>query len=420
MRNTKFVLALLLVLIMVAPLAVFAQDATPEATASSTPIMGQDMLKACPDPTNVSGTVNVGAIFALSGAASVYGLSQQAAVKLAEQQINDWHYLGNATLNVEFQDSAGDAKQAISVMTNFTEDSSIVAVLGPTLSTEANGAFPVAQDAGLPVLAVSNTQTGLRKALGDFYHRASLPESAVIPGTIAQATQLLGLKNVSVLYGNDDDFTSSAYDVFKQALADNNVNVLDTETFASADTDFSTQLTKALAQKPDALVVSALAAAAVQIINQARAQGFTGPIIGGNGFNSAAVIKQAGANAEGLIVGGAWNPANPNPSESSKEFMTAFEAANNGTVPDQFAAQAYSGLWILATAIRCGNTTDHAALNTAIGNVKNFETPLGTFSFDADGEPTHTPIAQIVQGGKFVPLTVAMQSMATPEATAAS
>ena len=42
------------------------------------------------------------------------------------------------------------------------------------------------------------------------------------------------------------------------------------------------------------------------------------------------------------------------------------------------------------------------------------------FSFDADGEPTHTPIAQIVQGGKFVPLTVAMQSMATPEATAAA
>ncbi len=420
MRNSKFILALLMVLIVVMPFAVYAQGATPEATAEATsaPIMGQDMMQECVTPTKVTGTVNVGAIFALSGAASVYGLSQQAAVKLAEQQINDEHYLGDATLNIEFQDSAGDAKQAISVMTNFTQDSSIVAVLGPTLSTEANGAVPVAQDAGLPVLAVSNTQTGLRKALGDFYHRASLPESAVIPGTIKQATELLGLKNVSVLYGNDDDFTSSAYDVFKQALADNNVNVLDTETFSKGDTDFSTQLTKALAQKPNALVVSALAAEAIQIINQARAQGFTGPIIGGNGFNSAAVIKQAGKNAEGLIVGGAWNPANPNPSPSSVQFVAAFEAANNGTVPDQFAAQAYTGTWLLATAIRCANSTDHTAVNTSIGQIIGMETPLGKFSFDQTGEPQHTPIAQIVQNGKFVPLAVAMQSMATPEATA--
>lgn len=418
MRTYKLLLAFLLVFALVLP--AFAQDATPEATSAAS-MMGQDMMTACAAPTGLPATINVGAVFALSGAASVYGLSQQAAVKLAVQQINDAKYLGDgSTLAVQFEDSAGDAKQAINAMTKLTGDSSIVAVLGPTLSSEANAAYPVAQDAGVPVLAVSNTQTGLRKALGDFYHRASLPESAVIPGTIKQATQLLGLKNAALLYGNDDDFTISGYDVFKQALADNNVNVVGEETFAKGDTDFNAQLTSLISKNPDALVVSALAAEAIQIINQARAQGYKGPIIGGNGFNSAAVIKQAGANAEGLIVGGAWNPADPNQNQLSKDFIAAFQAANGGTTPDQFAAQAYSGTWILATAIRCGSTVDHTALNTAIGKVANFETPLGSFSFDADGEPTHNPIAQIVQGGKFVPLAVAMQSMATPEATASS
>ncbi|MEO8397867.1 MAG: ABC transporter substrate-binding protein, partial [Chloroflexota bacterium] len=307
----------------------------------------------------------------------------------------------------------------INAMTKLTGDASIVAVEGPTLSSEAVAADPVAQDAGVPVLGVSNTATGLRKALGDFYHRASLPESAVIPGTIQQAAQLLSLKNVGVLYGNDDDFTISGYDVFTQALADNSINIVGEETFAKGDTDFNAQLTALIGKSPDALVVSALAAEAVQIINQARAQGYTGPIIGGNGFNSPAVLKQAGDNAEGLIVGGAWNSGNPDPSESSKEFVTAFQDANGGNTPDQFAAQAYTGTWILATAIRCGNSVDHAAVNTAIGQVADFETPLGTFSFDADGEPAHDPVAQIVQGGKFVPLAVAMQMM-TPEATAES
>jgi branched-chain amino acid transport system substrate-binding protein len=414
MRNYKLLLAFVLVFAIVLPISAFAQDATPEAT------MGQDMATSCAAPSGLPATVNIGAIFALSGAASVYGLSQQAAVNLAVQQINDQKYLGDGTtLAVQFEDSAGDPQQAINAMTKLTSDASIVAVEGPTLSSEAVAADPVAQDASVPVLGVSNTATGLREALGDFYHRASLPESAVIPGTIQQATELLGLKNVGILYGNDDDFTISGYDVFKQALADNNVNVVGEETFAKGDTDFNAQLTSLLGKNPDALVVSALAAEAVQIINQARAQGFTGPIIGGNGFNSPAVLKQAGDNAEGLIVGGAWNPADPNQNQISQDFQTAFSAANGGATPDQFAAQAYAGTWVLATAIRCGGSVDHAAVNTAIGNIKDFETPLGSFSFDADGEPVHNPIAQIVQGGKFVPLSSAMEMM-TPEATAAS
>ncbi len=402
MRNTKFVLALICVLSVLLPLAVQAQDAVSEATA--TPVMGQDMLATCAAPGSLAGTINIGAIFALSGAASVYGLSQQQAVNLAVQQMNDLGYLGDAALAVQFEDSTGTAEQAINAMTKLTEGTDIVVVEGPTLSSEAVAAVPVAAEAGVPVLAVSNTATGLREALGDWYHRDSLPEASVIPGTIEQAKLLLGLANVGVLYGNDDDFTLSGYDVFIQALADNEINVLGEETFAKGDVDFSAQLTSLIGKSPDALVVSALAAEAVQIINQARQQGYTGPIIGGNGFNSPAVLGQAGENAEGLIVGGAWNSGNPEPSASSVEFVTAFQAANGGNTPDQFAAQAYTGAWLIGTAIRCADSTDRAAVNEALGQISDMETPLGVFGFDENGEPVHPPIAQIVQGGKFVPL----------------
>ncbi len=406
MRTYKFVFAVLCVAALLLPLAVSAQDATPEATMEEM-VIGQDMMSACPTPSNLSGTVNIGAIFALSGPVSVYGGPQKQAVQLAVDEVNAAGYLGDATLNVQFEDSTGTAEQAINAMTKLVEDDQVVAVIGPTLSTEAVAADPVAQDAGTSVLGVSNTASGLRDLLGDFYHRDSLPEAVVIPGTISQAKDLLGLQNVSVLYGNDDDFTLSGYDVFKQALQDNSINILDEETFAKGDVDFNAQLTAALSKNPDALVVSALAAEAVQIINQARQQGYTGPIIGGNGFNSPAVLSQAGDNAEGLIVGGAWNYDNPNPTESSKQFVTAYEAAYDAK-PDQFAAQAYTGAWLVATAIRCADSLDHTAINDALGNIKDMETPLGSFSFDANGEPVHQPIAQIVQGGKFVPLASAM------------
>lgn len=402
MRKYRFLLTFLCVVVLALPLTVSAQDTMSEM------VMGQDMMSACPTPSNLPETVNVGAIFTLSGAASVYGISQQNAVNLAVQHINDAGYLGDmTTFAIQFEDSTGAAEQAINAMTKLVEEDQVTAVIGPTLSSEAVAADPVAGDAGVPVLGVSNTASGLREALGEFYHRDSLPESAVIPGTIAQATAILGLTDVAVLYGNDDDFTISGYDVFVQALGDNGINIVDEETFAKGDVDFNAQLTTALSYSPDALVVSALAAEAVQIINQARQQGYAGPIIGGNGFNSPAVLAQAGENAEGLIVGGAWNYDNPDPSESSVQFVEAFEAAYD-TSPDQFAAQAYTGAWLVATAIRCADSVDPAAVNDALGQITEMETPLGMFSFNEAGEPVHDPIAQIVVGGTFVPLASVM------------
>jgi branched-chain amino acid transport system substrate-binding protein len=413
-RKLTRALCLLMLVLLVVPVATsLAQD------SSTQPLIGS--WDACPEPTKLSGTVSLGAVFALSGAASVYGKSQQQAVDLAVEEINSSGYLGkNATLEVKYEDSASKGEQAITAMTKLVQEDKVPAVLGPTLSAEAVAADPVAMDGKTVVLGVSNTATGLTTKLGDYYFRDSLPESAVIPGTIAQATKLLSLTKVGVLYGNDDDFTKSGYDVFKQALQDNNIEITGEQTFSKGTKDFNAQLTSLIDGSPDALVVSALAAEAVPIIQQARALGFDGPIIGGNGFNSPAVLQQSGADAEGLIVGGAWNLGNPNPSKSSVAFADAYQKKYNAA-PDQFSAQAYTGAWLLATAIRCGDAADSETIRTQLAQIKDFESPLGTFAFDDVRDPVHEPIAQIVKDGKFTPLTlVAGGAEMTPEATEAA
>lgn len=403
-------LCVLLAAIFILPFAsTFAQD--------TQPLVGS--WDQCAAPKNLPDTVTAGAVFGLTKAVAVYGTAQKNAVDLAVEEINASHYLGDkTTFAVTVEDSAGDKDQAVAAMTKLINEDKVVAVIGPTLSSEALAADPIAQEAGTVVLGVSNTANGLTTAqgMGDFVFRDSLPESAVIPGTVKQATEALGLKKVAVLYGNDDAFTTSGYDIFKKALADNSVEITDEETFAKGDVDFNAQLTKAIDTQPDALVVSALAAEATQIIVQARALGYTGHIIGGNGFNSPAVLKNSGADAEGLIVGGAWNYGNPNPSESSVAFVKSYEAKYSSS-PDQFAAQAYTGAWLIATAVRCADSVDHKAIRDSLATVKEFNSPLGVFAFDENRDPVHEPIAQIVIDGKFAPLAA---SEATPEATPAS
>ncbi|MEL6405780.1 MAG: ABC transporter substrate-binding protein [Chloroflexota bacterium] len=368
-------------------------------TAQDDEMMEASMLDSttCEMPDGLPETVTIGAIFGLSGDISVYGGVQQQGVDLAVAQINEGGYLGEGvTLEVSYQDAV-TADDAINAMTSLVEEEGVVAVLGPTLSTHAFAADPVAQENGVPVMGVSNTASGITD-MGDFVFRNSLPESSVIPGTIAQATEILGLENVAVIYGDDDDFTLSGYDVFIEALDASGVIITDEQTFARGDVDFNAQLSSLIATEPDAIVASALAAEGVQIIVQARELGYTGPIIGGNGLNSPAIIENAGEDAEGVIVGAAWNSVSDNP--LSVQFVADFEEAY-GSAPDQFATQAYTGAWLMATAIRCANSTDSAAIRDALAGIADFDSPLGMFSFAEDRNPIHDPVVQIVEEGAF-------------------
>jgi branched-chain amino acid transport system substrate-binding protein len=252
----------------------------------------------------------------------------------------------------------------------------------------------------MPVIASSNTATGITE-IGDYIFRTSLPESAVIPNTVMVTKEALGLTKVAVMYGNDDAFTQSGYDVFKAALDAEGIEILTEETFAKGDTDFSAQLTKIQSLNPDAIIVSALAEEAANIMVQARTLGIPESvrIIGGNGFNSPKLAEIAGAAAEGAISGSAWNVASTFP--ASADFVTAFNAEYGGD-PDQFAAQAFTAAWAAATAIKDADSVDHAAVRDALTQISGMDSPLGSFSFDANRDPVHDAVVLTVTDGAFV------------------
>ena len=55
-----------------------------------------------------------------------------------------------------------------------------------------------------------------------------------------------------------------------------------------------------------------------------------------------------------------------------------------------------------AVAIKNANSVDHAAVRDALAQVKDFDTPLGKYSFDAKRNPVHEAVVLIVKGGVFV------------------
>ncbi|MFA5400730.1 MAG: ABC transporter substrate-binding protein [Dehalococcoidia bacterium] len=343
--------------------------------------------------------VEIGALLGLSGdIAASYGQAQKNGVELAVNEVNDSNYLGSGKqLKLVIADAGADADTAYSAITGLIETDNVSAIIGPTLSSQAFKADPVAQKHGIPVIAVSNTVPGITE-MGDFIFRCSLPESTVIGGTIKAAASQLRVVKVAYLWGKDDDYTIAGYKAFKDAVVKNGLKVLADETFSRGDTDFKPQLERIIAKGPDAILVSALAKEAAAIIIQARTLGYTGIIIGGNGFNSTDVIKQAGSYAEGVMAGTAWNIASIN--TRNLEFIAAYQK-DYGIKPDQFAAQAYTGTWLLANAIRTAGSSDPQTIRDALAGISNFTTPMGSFSFTQEREPVHPAVVQIVKNGRF-------------------
>ena len=174
--------------------------------------------------------------------------------------------------------------------------------------------------------------------------------------------------------------------------------------FATTNREFTGSIGYLISREPDAVIVSTLAEQAILAINAIREAGFTGPIIGGNGFNSPAILIQTDISSDGVIAGAAWNLENPRNNDASNWFVENYELAYM-MPPDQFATQAYTGAWLLGTAIRCADSNDRADIRDALAAIQHFESPLGDFGFDANREPIHTPVAQIVRDGEFVVLT---------------
>ncbi|MBF0318472.1 MAG: ABC transporter substrate-binding protein [Nitrospirae bacterium] len=339
-------------------------------------------------------TIKIGVIAALTGSASAYGRSIVNGFELAAKEINS---KGGITLELIIEDSAGRQEQALSAAQKLINSNMVAAILGPTLSTEMRVVGPLAVTNGVPILATSNTAAGITQ-IGRFVFRNSMPETIGTPLSIQMARDKYNIKKAAIIYGDDDVFTKSGFDTMKATAERLGITITTIEKFQKGQADYSAQLTKIKADAPDAILCSALFNEGAVILQQARKLGIDVPVIGGNGFNSPKIIELAGQAAEGLIVATPWFSGKPD--KRVQDFVAAYKAAY-GTEPDQFAAQAYDGLYLMDEAIRRSGTSEREKVRDALASIKDFDGVMGRFSFDADRDVVMAPLVIIVKDGRF-------------------
>jgi|UniRef100_UPI004047C6E4 branched-chain amino acid transport system substrate-binding protein len=356
-------------------------------------------LTACSDrsanqPINLTQGVPVGAVLSLTGNANVYGQDQRTGLNLALSAINGGGGINGKPVTLSIEDGGSDEPAANAAFT-LQINRGVLALVGPTLSQQAFSANPIAQRRGVPVVGPSNTATGIPQ-IGSFISRVSAQASVVAPLAINRALELNpSIRRSVVFFAQDDAYSTSETVIFQNALTAKGLKPLAVQRTQLNDQDFQNQITSALQQKPDLIVLSLQAMDGGNLIRQLRELGYKGTIVVGNGMNTPNIYPICQRFCDGILIAQAYSPELQTP--ANRAFLQAFQANHGGAkaIPPQLTAQAFTALQVVGDALkRLDAKTPLTTLTVAKARTAlmaeilkgRYQTPLGEISFTPSGE----------------------------------
>jgi branched-chain amino acid transport system substrate-binding protein len=338
--------------------------------------------------------IPIGIAVAQTTNVALFGEEQVNGAKVAEKILNEKGGVNGTPIKLSFQDTGGDEAGAINAFQNLISRDQVVAIIGPTLSQQAFAANPIANQAKVPVVGPSNTAKGIAQ-IGEYVSRISAPMTVVAPNSLKRALKINpDIKNVAVVYAQDDAFNVSETGIFQEAIKELGLNIALIQKTSVKDTDFTTQVTAILGAGVDLVVMSCLAADGGNMVKQLRQLGYEGLIVGGNGFNSPNMYPVCGKECTGVIVAQAYSPLADNAENTA--FSLAFKDMFKKD-PAQFSAQAYTSVKVVVDALaRVEAATGKKVAEMELAELRqelnkaivsnSYDTPLGEISIDAEGE----------------------------------
>ena len=360
--------------------------------------IGQFLLPAPPDIEGLSGEIRIGVALPLTGRlASSAGFRLEHGFELALEEINKSLPSGTKITFIT-EDEQSTVEGAVDAFNKLIYEHGVSMIIGPTTSAQSEVVFPVAQQNQVVTFSPTANASGLG-AIGDFIFRVSLTVDKRAQSTVRITHEKLGYQRVAKIADSVDFFSQSSDTALTESLEANGVEILTTETFQTGDTDFSAQLTRIKALNPDALFIAALPPDIPDILIQARQLGIPNEVPFIVLQISADEIQAAGAAAEGLLTASPWDIRTVTP--ENQAFVQNYRAKYD-IEPNTWAAQAYATLYILAEAIMNAQSTDSLAIRDALASIMDFDTVLGQFSFNADGDAVYNLIILTVENGELM------------------
>lgn len=356
-------------------------------------------LSGCGNSQNSTASGNsasIGFSAPLSGSSSAVGKDLKNGAELAVKLANESGKLNGKTVKLVVRDDKGDSKEAASIATDFGQNKDIIGVVGHYFSSSTLAAAPSYNKAALPAVAPGSSAPSISQA-GDYIYRVVMSDSEQSK-LIANWAWDSGLKNVAIIYENDD-YGLGLKNNFTEKFEKLGGTIVANETLTSGQTkDFSATISKLKSLNVDAVVLACSDCDAPLILTQAKNSGFTPQFLGVDALYAQSVIENSNGNAEGLIIPGFFDVKSDD--AAVKAFVTAYQA-EYGSNPGSFAAYSFDATNLIINGI-VNNGATRENVKKYLDNVKDFDGVTGKTTFDQNGDVIKQAIKFTVKNGQFI------------------
>jgi branched-chain amino acid transport system substrate-binding protein len=353
--------------------------------------------------TAPTGPINIGGGFALTGDESALDLPAANGAKLAAKEINAAGGVLGRQINLIVHDSQYKMDVTAQIAKQFVEQDKVVAVVGFTDTDSVLASGPTIQAAGLPFITAGATSPKIPSQVGNMMFLACFGDNVQAAAGAEYAFKNFG-PNAYLLWDKGVEYTTLLGGYFKARFTELGGTLVLEDSYDDKATDFSAQIAKvkALPQQPDFYYISAMPYNVGPVVKQFRDAGLTGPIVGGDGYDTPDILSVAGDAANGVWFSTHALIDATGGTEGIKKFIAAYKAEYGHDPENAFAALGYDSVYLLVDAIKRAGSTDAAAIKTALEATKGFAGITGSITFSADAHVPQKGVTLIkIDGGKF-------------------
>jgi branched-chain amino acid transport system substrate-binding protein len=305
-------------------------------------------------------------------------------IKLAVNSINKKpEKLLNRHLRLSIETGGNSFDEAQSTVLKIAADPSVCAVFGHRRSEVAIPASVIYEASQIIFMPPFATAKGLTGHNFKFVFRMT-PNNTVMAEQLASVAQLLGYKNVALLYEQNDQNRELAF-LFDDAAVERGIKFTHRRSFAKEAEDYRDVITEFSSKPVDMVFLSAGTAAGARMVKQMREMSVTLPIMGGDALNARDYSEITGTEGDNTIVPILY--LQDAETQHNQHFIDEYKKAY-GEAPDQNAALGYDSVRLLADAIRKAKSTTPLSISSTLHYMPYWIGVTGVHSFDAQGDIT--------------------------------
>ncbi len=328
-----------------------------------------------------SSTVELAVLADISGAAAFCGAEVRDAAEAAVEKANEDGMLGDVTIELVEHDTGSNPQEAAAAMSKIASSDAVATIFG-CASGVAVGAAPIAQDEGVPFVAMQAGTSGIVDQ-GDYIFRTTPPQSTFQSKQVDYWVEQ-DVKDVVVVYQKDNPtLVELAEEVYPPLLDDAGIELMDSHTFAADTVDFSGIAADVAKASPDAVLVHGQGTPNVTFLTQLLQAGYDGEIGGSAGF-SGSVLESLGADADGVTYPTDFHPEAP--LESTQAFVEAYTEITGTPREDvtQFMAETWDATMFAIEAIAEADSQDREDVRDALQELADagYEGAVGPLTFE--------------------------------------